>query len=346
MLATLVFAPPPETPAREAWFWNAPIHCPTSEDVRAQVEGHVGSPLSELAIGSWSVVGTVTYDADDGFAAAIVIETPDGRHDRILTDPTDCSTLSESAALLIALALSPEGDEPLEPEAPPPLRPQQPTKPAREEDTKTEPEPEPEPDPEPAPTEAGLEVEPEVAPPPPAPLTFAIALAPGFDWGTLRGVTPTSRLALAWQPKRLRVGVAAQFGGSPAFALPPLTVRLRLWQWSLAAEAGPVPSLGRFEFPLMLGVEAGQLLLTPRALLPDGSQVAWAALLLTPGVAWVPRSWFALTARVGTTVAFVDQSFTIPGFDPILVTSRLGVRASIGIEFRVPLVMKTGGGGN
>ena len=346
ILATLVFAPSPETPAEDAWFWNAPVRCPTSGDVRAEVERHVGEPLSELPLDTWSVVGTVTYDPDDGFAAAIVIETPDGRHDRLLTDPTHCSTLSNSAALLIALALSPDEDERLEPEAPPPLAPQQPSKPA-------EPEPTPEPDreaqpPEPPaqPAEPAPVAEPDDPPDPAEPLTFAIALAPGFDWGTLRGVTPIGRLALGWQPRRLRVGAAAQFGGTPAFPLPPLDIRPRLWQWSLAVEAGPVPSLGRFEFPLMVGVEAGQLVLTPRVLVPDASQVPWAALLLTPGVAWVPRPWLALTTRVGTTVAFVDQSFTIPGFDPILVTSRLGVRVSMGIEFRVPLVMKTGGGGN
>lgn len=340
--ATLVFfAPPTQNPARDPWFWNAPAHCPTSDEVRAEVERLLESAVTELPLDAWSVVGTVTHDAEAGFAAAIVIETPDGRHDRLLTDPDDCTTLSNSAALLIAFALSPEEGEPREPEPPLPLAPRQPTKP------RLDPEPEPKPKPEPEPTiEPAIDAEPDDPPAPAEPLTFAIALAPGFDWGTLRGVSPTSRLALAWQPRRLRISAAAQFSGTPAFSLPPLEIRLRLWQWSLAAEAGPVPSLRRFEFPLMLGVEAGQLLLTPRALLPDGSQVAWAALLLTPGVSWVPRSWIALSARVGTTVAFVEQNFTVPGFDPILVTSRLGVRVSLGIEFRMPLVMKTGGGGN
>ncbi|MCR9161055.1 MAG: hypothetical protein ACE37F_11510 [Nannocystaceae bacterium] len=336
-LATLLFAPPPETPDPDPWFWNAPAHCPASEDVRAEVERHLGSAITELPLQSWAVVGTVTYDAEAGFAAAIVIETPDGRHDRLLRDPADCGTLSESAALLIALALGPGGTDALEPEPQPPLTPQRPTTPA------PAPTPPP-PQPEQLPAAPALDAIPEEPPPPP--LTFAIGLTPGFDYGTLRGVSPTGRLALAWQPKRLRVGVAARFGGTPAFSLPPLEVRPRLWLWTLATEAGPVPSLGRFEFPLMLGIEAGQIVLTPRALLPDASQLGWAALLLTPGVSWVPRPWLAVTARLGTTVALVGRSFTIPGFDPLLVTSRLGVRASMGLEFRVPLAMKTAAAGN
>jgi hypothetical protein len=347
LLATLLAAPPNGAATQNAWFWNAPRQCPASDEVRTEVERHLESTMDALPLESWSVVGTVTHDPEAGFAAALVIETPDGRHDRLLTDPSDCAALSNSAALLIALALSPDGETSLEPEAPPP-EPQRPSQPAPPPKPAPDPEPDPAPNPQPepaTPTDPIVDVDSE-APTPREALTFAIGLMPGFDWGTLRGLTPTSRLALAWQPRRLRISAAAQFGGTPPFALAPLAVRLRLWQWSLAAEAGPVPSLGRFEFPLMVGVEAGQLLLTPRALLPNASQVAWAALLLTPGVSWVPRSWFAVTARVGTTVAFVQQSFTIPGFEPILVTSRLGVRASLGIEFRIPLVMKTIAGGN
>jgi hypothetical protein len=180
----------------------------------------------------------------------------------------------------------------------------------------------------------------------PEPLMFGISLAPGFDWGTLRGFTPQGRLGLAWQPRRLRVAVAAQFGGNPPFELTPLPLEVRLWRWSLSAEVGPVPTLGRFEFPLMVGAEAGQVLLTPAVLIPDGSQRAWAALLLTPGVAWVPLPWLAVSARIGSTVALTRPRFEIPGFDPILVPARVGVRAGLGVEFRFPLVMKTGPRGN
>ena len=334
LVALLVVAPPTDGVAETSWFWNTPPGCPAGERVQAEVERHVGQPIAQLPI-AWSVVGIITHDDDAGYAAALVIETPDGRHDRLLTEPASCEALSNSAALLIALALSPDAAEPEapEPEAPKP------------EPEAPEPEaPEPEPEPEPEAPEPPLEIEhvdPPQPDPTPDPLTFAISLAPGFDWGTLRGVTPASRLALAWQPRRLRVSLAAHFGGNPAFGLPPFTVDVRLWRWSLAGEIGPVPSLGRFEFPLMAGVEAGQVLLTPSALLPGSSQGAWAALLVTPGASWVPMPWLAVTARAGTTVAFVRRTFEVPGLDPILVTSRVGVRATLGVEFRVPLVMKT-----
>lgn len=331
LLALLAIAPPTDTTVRERWFWNAPPQCPSGETVRAEIEEHLGEPMAQLPLTTWSVVGTVTHDEDAGYAVALVIETPDGRHDRLLTDPSSCEALSSSAALLVALALSPD-PEALGPEPEP------------------DPEPTPPPNPKPKPTQEPEPIDPasgiEPAEPPqststPDPLTFAISLAPGLDWGTLRGVTPHSRLALAWQPRRLRVSVAAHFGANPAFELPGLPLKIRLWRWSLAGEVGPVPTLGRFEFPLMAGIEAGQLLLTPSALIPRSSQVAWAALLVTPGVSWVPLEWFAVTARAGTTVAFVQPTFEVTGLDPILVPSRIGVRAYLGVEFRVPLIMKT-----
>jgi len=340
LLASLAFAPVTDS-AHGTWFWNAPAQCPDADAVRAEVETHLGETMDALPFEAWSVVGTVTHDDEAGYAAALVIETPDGRHDRLLTDPASCEALSSSAALLIALALSPDATAPSEPA--PPQRPKP--------DPKPEPEPTTEPD-TPEPKEAALpplepiETVTPTPPSPPEPLTFTFGLAPGFDWGTLRGFTPHGRLALGWQPRRLRVAVAAQFGGTPAFELPPLTVPLRLWRWSLAAEVGPVPTLGRFEFPLMAGLEAGQLLLTPSVLVPGSSQVAWAALLVTPGVSWVPLPWMAVTARAGTTIAFVSPTLQVPGFDPILVPSRVGVRAELGLEFRVPLIMKTGGRGN
>lgn len=292
--------------------------------------------MAELPHGAWSVVGVVTHDEHGGYAVALAIETPDGRHDRLLHDPASCAALSDSAALLIALAVSPDSLEQGEqPPAPEPPRTEPEPEPVQLPERPATAQPEPEPDPEPQPT--------ATAPPPPRePLQFAIGLMPGMDWGTLRGVTPLGRLSLSWQLPRLRVGVAGMFGGSPAFDVPPVS-GIRLHTWNVAVEVGPVPTLGRFEFPLMGGVEAGQLLLTPRELLTPGTaQVAWAALLITPGVAWVPLRWLALTARVGTTVSFVRPDFTVAGVRTIHAPAPVGVRASLGVEFRIPLAMKPG----
>lgn len=329
LLALLSVSPPSSAP--ETWFWNAPPQCPNGDTVRAAVEQHLGESMTALPFDAWSVVGTVTHDDQEGYAAALVIETPDGRHDRLLTDPASCDALSSSAALLIALALSPDSADPPEPQ------PESNPKPQPDPDPDPRPESEPRPQPEPV-LEA---VDPGPPPSTPDPITFAISLAPGFDWGTLRGVTPHSRLALAWQPRRLRVSIAAHFGATPAFELPELPIKIRLWRWSLAGQVGAVPRIGRFEFPLMAGIEVGQLLLTPSALIPRSSQVAWAALLVTPGVSWVPLDWLAVTAQAGTTVAFVQPTFEVTGLEPLLVPSRIGVRAYLGVEFRVPLVMKT-----
>ncbi|MEM6990483.1 MAG: hypothetical protein AAF721_08300 [Myxococcota bacterium] len=341
LVALLAAAPPSGSTVQEdAWLWTAPAECPSSAEVQAEVERHLGRPTAELPGEAWSVVGIVTFEEARGYAVALAIETADGRHDRLLHEPASCDALSDSAALLIAVALSPDVapvESPPPPEPTPEPTPEPPPKPKAPVPEAPPPPTAPPPDP----------IEPPAPVQPPPPLQFAVGLMPGIDWGTLRGVTPTGRLALSWQLPRLRAGLAASFGGNRPFTFPSVLERIGLQTWSLAAEVGPVPKLGRFEFPIMGGLEAGQLLLTPRALLPPGSaQVAWVALLVTPGVAWVPLRWLAVTARVGSTVSLVRPSFEVAGFPTIHQPAPVGVRASLGIEIRVPLVMKPSGGGN
>ena len=345
--AALALAPPaapspPEAPV--PFLWEAPEGCPSGDDVRAKVEQHLGGPLDEVALESWSVHGVVEPGDDGGWRLALTIETPDGRNERPLQDPKSCEIVSDSAALLIALALDPEAgqDEPptasgsssagdaatTEPE----------TEPAAE---TSKPEPPPEP---PAP-------EPPEPPPPPepdlrrdVPLVFAFGFAGGIDWGTLRNVSPIGRANFAWQLPKVRVGASVTSGAAPRFTIPPLSEEITLWAWTVGVEAGPVFRVGPVELPLIGGLEVGQLVVWPRELLdPTRQQVTWAALLVTPGVAYAPVPWLALVARVGATVSLVRPSFSVEGIGSLHAPRPVGVRATLGVEFRLPLSV-TGAG--
>lgn len=336
-------------PAPLPFRWEAPASCPSQGSVRAAVEAHLGTALQDLRVAPWSVSATVSH-SDEGWSLALVIDTPDGRHDRPLHDPVDCATVADTAALIIALALDPDAVDATreravastssqsEPESDPQAEPEIPgAEPAPASDA--------EPTPKPALDEplGGPQLELRDVP-----LHFAVGLGPGLDLGTLRRVSPTGRLDLAWQLPRLRVGAHALFGWTPGFRIPAITDEISLWAWVVGVEAGPVFRVGAFEFPLVAGVEIGQLVIWPRELLgPRRQRVTWAAAAVTPSAAWVIRPWLALVARVGATVSLVRPRFAVEGIGEIHAPAPVGFRASLGFEIRSPLSpMKTGGGGN
>jgi hypothetical protein len=136
----------------------------------------------------------------------------------------------------------------------------------------------------------------------------------------------------------MRAGVNAVFGASPGFSVPSVNRDISLWMWTVGAEAGPVFRLGRWEFPILAGIEAGQITVRPRVLLdPDRRQVTWAALLLTPGVAYVLRPFIAFVAQAGAMISFVRPQFAIQGIGRIHAPAPAGIRATLGVEFRFRL---------
>lgn len=302
-------------PSADTWQWDAPAECPSAAQVRADVERHLGAPLEELALAKWSVKGRVTQVDERGWELSLAIETPDGLDERTLIDPNDCEAVSQAGALLVALALDPEAFEP----APAPTPTPPPTV-VRDDDI------------------AAVETPPAPTPSASFPLAFVIGAAGGFDFGTLHRVSPMSKATIAWQLPNLRVGLGAMFGASPGFRVPPVSRDISLWLWTVAAEVGPVVRKGSFEFPLMIGIEAGQMTLRPRVLLDTTRrQVVWAAAVLTPSVAWVPRPYFALIGQVGTVISFVRPEFAIERVGRLHAPAPIGVRVTLGVEFRIAL---------
>ena len=348
LAATLVGGAPPreaDVAVDPPLSWDAPAQCPTVDEVRDAVQTHLGVDLDALEIGEWSVVGKVQEAASGGWSLALSIETAQGTTMRNLHEPNDCAALADAAALLVAMALDPHAFAPIIDATTGGTTPAVATQPPPPNPTPTEPTP---PSPEPAPPEPPPTVTPTPVDDPPAPLSFIVGPSTGLDWGTLHAVSPIGRIGAFWQLPRLRVGLAATFGGSPGFEVPVVTQQISVWMWTVGAEVGPVFTRGAFEFPILAGLEAGQLLISPRELLqPPRQQRPWAGLVLAPGAAWVPRPWIAVAARVATTVAFTRPRFAIEGVGSLHEAARVGIRATLGLEFRFRLsMMKTAAGGN
>ena len=328
--------------------WDAATECPSAQRVTAQVEQHLGMPLAELPTTPWSVEGTITGDTEAGWSLALAIETPQGRTERALFDPGDCAAVSEAAALLIAMTLDPDAAEPA-PETSEPAEGDAVTGTSEATEgtdasttgdatEKTELTPD-----APGPLEPVSEPAPEQR----IPLRFVLGASGGVIGATLREASGVGQAKIAWRLPRLRVGITATMGATRGFSVPPITRDLSLWIWTVGVEAGPVFRRGQFEFPLLGGIETGQMILAPRILAGAERPALWTALVLNPGVAWVPREWLALVASVGTTISFGRPRFEIEGIGLIHAPSPIGIRATVGFEFRLPLtVMKTEPGGN
>ena len=334
--ATPQSAPPP-------FQWTAPPSCPTGAHVQTAVESHLGMPLAALPDAGWSVAAIVTQTSD-GWSLALTIETQDGRHERPLHDPVDCAAISDAAALLIALALDPDAGEPptddLTPDDQTPddqtpddqTRAVLATEPADDidvADDAAEPA---------APRESTDEPEPDANDSAPlGRLRFAAGAAVGVDLGTLRGPSQTTHINVAALLRRARIEANASFGIARRFEIPATRGTATLWMWTVGVQGGPVLRAGPVEFPLLGGIEIGQLVAWPRELLdPKRQRATWAAAVVMPGVMWAPRPWIALVARIGGMVSLARPSFSVEGIGQIHSPWPAGARASIGLEGRFP----------
>lgn len=316
---------PESTP--QAFQWTAPPSCPTGAQVQTAVESHLGVPLAALPAAQWSVTATVT-EATDGWSLALTIETQDGRHERPLRDPVDCAAVSDAAALLIALALDPDAGDP------PPDNPQPAVKadprPSKEPTTDADADAAIEPAEPTAPKDAG-DSAPSNRP------RFAAGAAVGVDLGMLRGPSPTTQINFGALFTRARIEANASFGIAPRFEIPATRGAATLWMWTVGVQGGPVLRAGPVQFPLLGGIEVGQLVAWPRELLdPKRQRATWAAVVVMPGVMWAPRPWIALVARVGGMVSLARPSFSVEGIGQIHSPWPAGVRASVGLEGRFP----------
>jgi hypothetical protein len=87
--------------------WTAPAGCPDEAALAAAVEGFLGQTLDEVRAQKIFGQGRVTVDAELGFTAHLRFSGSGGGRTRKLSH-SECASLAEASALVIALAIDPE----------------------------------------------------------------------------------------------------------------------------------------------------------------------------------------------------------------------------------------------
>jgi hypothetical protein len=315
--------------------WNATPECPSATFTDALDHLLVGSAVTAPI----RVEATVEHTAD-GWTIHTDFDAGPGRAGQRTFQALTCRTVTQAAALAIAIAVDPSVlDRLVAPgEAP-----------AVEAPAVTQvPE-----IPEPAVTTAPSE------PPPLGPIVAA-ASAPGpagraraepsSRW---RGLLGVAGLVDGGALPGLGGGVAATLGvlhrgfrgevvGTRRFATRRQAaadprVGGELSQWSVGVRGCGVPRLGAVELPLCLGLDGGQTVGRGTGLRePFTSAQPWLAVLAEAGVAWPVRPWLALTARASLAVPALRQDFTIAGLGVVHRVGPVQGRGLVGLELRWP----------
>jgi hypothetical protein len=252
-------------------------------------------------------------------------------------EDTSCDALAEAATLVIAMAVNPELDlsaseravlQRLEPAPPEPDAPESGSESDRERAS--------EPDAAPA-SPPSADTAASRAPRRRIPFTGSVRLAGGVGWGALPRVDGSILGAAGLLLPRARF----ELGGAYAFeqereVFPGIETRFA--GWSLAVRGGPSWPVRTVEFPLLLGVEAGQLIGRARGL--DNAEVAraaWVAFTLDAGVFYVPVRQIALGILVEGFIPATRPRFYVGGYDaPVHRPRAGGVRGFATVEARFP----------
>ncbi|MBK6918111.1 MAG: hypothetical protein IPH07_11980 [Deltaproteobacteria bacterium] len=320
--------PAPPDPRELELHWRAPADCPSREELERRI--HALLPDAPSGEGVLVIEGEVTRT--ETAATLMLRSTYQGRSDtRTITSPT-CAELTETTAVLVAIALEPSAaippSEPLT--APGPM-------------TLPGPMTVPEPDPAPAVTTSPPEISPMRTPAvEPAIDTrrverrraapgLGLRVAAGLEAGAIPPPTLalTAALSLLWRRARLELHGAW---------LAPRTVRGEDGR-GVTYQLGSVGARGcgrlfvrALELPLCGGAEAGVLRARPRGIDSPPVLAPWAA-----GVAGVGlvRRWgpVAIVAAVDGIARVVGHRFVVDGRRS-LVQWPVSVRALVGVELR------------
>ena len=301
--ALAALAVPTEAGAFEL-VWEALPECPGADQVRRQVEALLPPDVDRKA--GLAATGQVSRDEDGRWLLHLRLIDGDVLDERELVGDS-CQALADSAAVIIAMQLTP-----------------------------TEPKPEPAP-----PTETRPVAAPAPAKPSPAPAPrqsfFQLGLSGSADSAALPRLALGARADLGFSHQRFYVGAsAALWLGQTETLAPAHPGRGRfgwraasLWTchatWGRAVRVGPC-----------LAFELGQL--TARSSdvrLPDEAEELWLA-ALGGGAFWVPlgSSWL-LTSSVSAVVPLRRPSFVVEGIGEIHQPRRIGVRSALGLAWRM-----------
>lgn len=341
LLLGLVLAPPsdpggvaiqqPEDTVVWAFDWEAPVECPTRDDLIEAIRDYLpelDEPPSSPGRAELRMASHITHEGET-WMAEVRMSGRDGNAERRFSAPA-CSELADAIALITAVALDP-------------------VLVARRTETidldSAEPEPEPtEPEPiEPEPTEP----EPDDDPLRGLVLTeIPEPSLPARDFDLAIGVQGIG----SWGPTETGFGGLAAsfsvFAGRWRWQLDggwwiPRTQTLadgrggRIQGWWLGTRGCLVPRVGAVELPLCPGIEAGQVI--ARGIAPTtnvrGGRQAWVAIVVGPGLRWAVTDRLAITADATLLISLVRGRFLI-GDEPLASTVPVGFRGALGLEIR------------
>jgi len=108
--------------------------------------------------------------------------------------------------------------------------------------------------------------------------------------------------------------------------------------WTLGLRGGYIVRAGRrFEVPLLLGLEAGQIHVRGVQLAnANNTRTPWVAVALSPTLAFVPRPFLAVVVGVDVLVPITRPRFLVDNDAEIFRPQPVGLRTSLGLEFRFP----------
>ena len=352
LLTALYLGGAPVSPASRAPIevrWEAPPTCPDETAVRAAVEHHLGRRLAEIQDRRLSIIATA-HPAESRWSLTIFTVTQEGTQERSLQYHS-CSLLADAAALLIAMSIDPQVLGRLDPAALELL--------GRSEDPSPVPEPAPSPVLEPAPAPVSgppppdssatpPELEPSPSPPAsprPAPTRRrldprgAVRASGSLGYGDLPSAGGGLSLGLALRLGRFQAELlgGGWFLRSIKLDLPGSAGAV-FDLWALALRGGYVVRAGRrFEAPLLVGLEAGQIHVRGVQLANASiARTPWVAIALSPGVAFVPRPFLAIVLGVDLLVPVTRPRFLVNSGVEIFRPQPVGFRTSLGLEFRFP----------
>lgn len=316
LAAWLALEPPaPTTSAHGVTVeWIAPPACPG----RAAIEARLGELLGGRTAESASVEVHARVEAQaDNFTLQLRTTTASGTTEHTLSSP-DCRALADGAALVAAVAADPlavdrELQAPSEPaDVLPPdevtVRPSPPLEQPRRRRGRLRL------------ARFGLRAE--------GVLTHNVVPKLGFG-----PIVTVGMLGPSWRAELAAIYLAPRETFSDATR----TAGAAIGSWAVRARGCGVPVWRQLEFPLCAGFEGGQLLARPLRMAPTAGIRDRGFGMFSAGasIGYSPRPFIAVFAGVDAIVALVRPRSTI-GTDLLHRPGAAGVRASVGLELRVP----------
>ncbi|MBZ5711900.1 hypothetical protein [Nannocystis pusilla] len=187
------------------------------------------------------------------------------------------------------------------------------------------------------PRESELAPDPAAPPRARAPVRAAVRLGAGGEVGAIPAWSPAGGLAVAVFRGAWRVELAGTYAARALTYPEPAAVGGRMLVAAGALRGCGVPRWRRLEFPICAGVELGYVRAVARGVTdPQPASDLWIAAQLSPGLAWVPRRFLAVTLGVDVLVGLRRPGFHVTSLGELARGERVGLRPMAGLELRFP----------